>query len=53
MRRTWGGVIAGALFVLPSLFILIALSWMYIAEADVVERFALQTSACTTSIPNR
>lgn len=35
MHRTWGGVIAGALFVLPSLFILIALSWMYIALGDV------------------
>ncbi|MEN0036977.1 MAG: chromate efflux transporter [Cellvibrio sp.] len=31
MHRTWGGVIAGALFVLPSLFILIVLSWLYIA----------------------
>ncbi len=31
MHRTWGGVIAGALFVLPSLFILIVLSWVYIA----------------------
>ena len=29
MHRTWGGVVAGALFVLPSLFILIALSWIY------------------------
>lgn len=35
MHRTWGGVIAGGLFVLPSLFILIALSWMYIAFGDV------------------
>ncbi|MEE5119855.1 chromate efflux transporter [Pseudomonas alliivorans] len=35
MHRTWGGVIAGALFVLPSLFILIALSWLYIALGDV------------------
>ena len=31
MHRTWGGVLAGALFVLPSLFILIALSWLYMA----------------------
>jgi chromate transporter len=31
MHRTWGGIAAGALFVLPSLFILIALSWIYIA----------------------
>jgi chromate transporter len=29
MHRTWGGVVAGALFVLPSLFVLIALSWIY------------------------
>lgn len=35
MHRTWGGVIAGALFVLPSLLILIALSWMYIAYGEV------------------
>ena len=31
LHRTWGGVVAGALFVLPSLFILIALSWVYVA----------------------
>lgn len=31
MHRTWGGVVAGCLFVLPSLFILIGLSWVYIA----------------------
>ena len=35
MHRTWGGVIAGALFVLPSLFILIGLSWLYIAFGDM------------------
>lgn len=31
MHRTWGGVIAGGLFVLPSLLILIGLSWIYMA----------------------
>lgn len=31
LHRTWGGVVAGVLFVLPSLFILILLSWIYIA----------------------
>jgi len=31
MHRTWGGIVVGLLFVLPSLFILIALSWLYIA----------------------
>ena len=35
MHRTRGGVAAGVLFVLPSLFILIALSWLYIAFGDV------------------
>jgi chromate transporter len=35
MHRTWGGIIAGGLFVLPSLFILGALSWIYIAHGDV------------------
>lgn len=30
MHRTWGGLIAGCLFVLPSLFILIALSYVYL-----------------------
>jgi chromate transporter len=29
MHRTWGGILAGALFVLPSLLILIGLSWIY------------------------
>ncbi|KQV94916.1 chromate efflux transporter [Pelomonas sp. Root1237] len=31
MHRSWGGIVAGALFVLPSLFILIALAWVYMA----------------------
>jgi chromate transporter len=35
MHRTWGGIVAGALFVLPSLFILIVLSWIYIAFGNV------------------
>jgi len=35
MHRTWGGIIAGALFVLPSLFILIGLSWIYLRFGDV------------------
>ena len=35
MHRTWGGIVAGALFVLPSLFILIALSWVYVAFGEV------------------
>lgn len=35
MHRSWGGIIAGALFVLPSLFILITLSWLYVAFGEV------------------
>ena len=35
MHRRWGGIAAGVLFVLPSLFILIALSWIYIAFGEM------------------
>jgi len=35
MHRTAGGIIAGCLFVLPSLLILITLSWVYLAFGDV------------------
>jgi chromate transporter len=35
MHRSWGGIVAGALFVLPSLFILIALSWIYLRFGHV------------------
>ena len=35
MHRTWGGIVAGGLFVLPSLFILIALSWIYMAYGNL------------------
>ncbi|HSU64023.1 MAG TPA: chromate efflux transporter [Burkholderiales bacterium] len=35
MHRTWGGVVAGGLFVLPSVFIMIALSWIYLAYGEV------------------
>ncbi len=35
MHRTWGGIVAGALFVLPSLLILVVLSWIYIAFGDL------------------
>jgi chromate transporter len=35
MHRAWGGVVAGGLFVLPSLFILIALSYLYMAFGHV------------------
>jgi len=34
LHRSWGGIVAGVLFVLPSLFLLILLSWLYIAFGD-------------------
>ena len=35
MHRSLGGIVAGALFVLPSLVLLILLSWMYVAWGDL------------------
>ena len=35
MHRTWGSIVAGTLFVLPSLFILLALSWIYLRFGEV------------------
>lgn len=35
MHRTWGGVVAGVLFVLPSFFILTALAWVYMVYGAV------------------
>jgi chromate transporter len=35
LHGTWGGIISGGLFVLPSLFILIFLSWIYMAFGAV------------------
>lgn len=35
MHGVWGGIAAGVLFVLPSLFILIALTWVYLAYGDL------------------
>ena len=35
MHRGWGGILAGTLFVLPSLGILIGLSWVYLTYGQV------------------
>ena len=35
LHRTWGGIVAGALFVLPSALLLWILSWVYIAYGHV------------------
>ena len=35
MHGVWGGIAAGVLFVLPSLFILVGLTWVYLSFGDV------------------
>ncbi len=35
MHRTWGGIVAGFFFVFPSIFILLALSYIYAAYGNV------------------
>lgn len=35
MHRTWGGIVAGGLFVLPSFFILTGLAWIYMAYGSL------------------
>lgn len=35
LHRTWGGIIAGCLFVMPSFFILVGLAWAYMAYGNV------------------
>ncbi|MCW8962280.1 MAG: chromate efflux transporter [Gammaproteobacteria bacterium] len=35
MHGVWGGITAGVLFVIPSLFILIGLTWIYLVYGDV------------------
>jgi chromate transporter len=35
MHRTWGGLVAGGLFVLPSFFILVGLAWVYMAYGTI------------------
>jgi len=35
MHGVWGGIAAGVMFVLPSLFILMGLTWVYLAYGDL------------------
>ncbi len=51
MHRTWGGIVAGALFVLPSLFILIALSWIYLRFGERASWWPASFTA--SSLPSR
>src|SRR6202048_4723954 len=35
LHKTWGGIVAGALFIIPSIFILWALSYIYVAFGTI------------------
>ena len=35
LHKVRGGLVAGVMFVLPSFFLLLALSWVYVAHGDV------------------
>src|SRR2546422_706584 len=35
LHGTWGGIVAGVFFVVPSIFILLGLSWIYAAQGTV------------------
>jgi chromate transporter len=35
LHRTWGGIVAGAFFVIPSVFVLLGLSYIYAAHGNV------------------
>ncbi len=41
LHRSWGGIAAGLLFLLPSLLILIVLAWLYVAFGDMPALAAL------------
>ncbi len=41
LHGTWGGIVAGSLFVLPSVFVLTGLSWVYMAYGSVAVITAL------------
>jgi chromate transporter len=41
LHRTWGGIVAGSFFVIPSIFILIGLSWIYVTYGTVPSIAAL------------
>jgi len=35
MHRTWGGIVAGALFVIPGVLTMLLLSWLYVRYSDI------------------
>ena len=52
MHGIWGGITAGVLFVIPSLFILISLTWVYLVYGDlpVVEGILYGIKPAVTAI---
>lgn len=52
MHRSWGGIAAGLLFILPSLFLLILLSWIYLrfGEAPVVSAILYGIKPAVTAV---
>ena len=51
LHQTRGGVVAGGLFVLPSLFILVVLSWIYLAFGNVPLRTARAAYQPASNLP--
>jgi chromate transporter len=35
LHRTWGGIVAGGLFVLPGMIVMLVLSWLYVSYANL------------------
>lgn len=35
LHRTWGGIVAGALFVLPGMLVMLVLSWLYVSYSTL------------------
>ncbi len=35
LHRTWGGLVAGSLFVLPGVIVMLVLSWLYVSYAEL------------------
>ncbi|HET9445103.1 MAG TPA: chromate transporter, partial [Steroidobacteraceae bacterium] len=35
LHRTWGGIVAGGLFVLPGMLVMLVLSWLYVSYANL------------------
>ena len=52
LHGTWGGIVAGVLFIVPSLLILIGLTWVYLVfgDASIVEGILYGVKPAVTAI---